>query len=260
MAGTGDRLTVDAIRNVPRIAAGDDVCALLADALAGLPEPPSAGDVLVVAQKVVSRAEDRFRHLAEVTPSIEAERLAARCDKDPRLVELILGESEAVVRARPGVLIVRHRLGHTMANAGIDRSNVAGNDDIVLLLPLDPDGWCRQMRTVLFERFALDLGVVMSDSFGRPWRVGTTGVAIGASGMPAVLDVRGRADLDGRVLEVTQIGIGDEVAAAASLLMGQAGEGVPACLVRGLKESGDAPASALVRAPEFDLFGADPTP
>jgi coenzyme F420-0:L-glutamate ligase/coenzyme F420-1:gamma-L-glutamate ligase len=260
MAAMGETLSVHALRGMPRVAEGDDLGALLIAALDGLDAPPADGDVVVVAQKVVSRAEGKFRHLSDVTASQRAEELALKCNKDPRLVELILQESQAVVRCEPGVLIVTHRTGHTMANAGIDRSNVAGDDEMVLLLPDDPDRWCVETRLRLEAHYDVRLGVLMSDSFGRPWRLGTTGVAIGASGLPALLDVRGRADLDGRVLEVTQIGVGDEVAAAASLLMGQAGEGVPVCLVRGLKESGDAPASALLRADDIDLFRrTDPT-
>jgi coenzyme F420-0:L-glutamate ligase / coenzyme F420-1:gamma-L-glutamate ligase len=255
-----DRIIVDALRGIPRIQPGDDLIRMLGDALAGTESPLEDGDVLVVAQKVVSRAENRFFHLADVTPSARATELAQACDKDPRLVELILGESASVVRCEPGVLIVTHRLGHSMANAGIDRSNVAGDDDMVLLLPEDPDGWCAEARAGLEARFGVRLGVLMSDSFGRPWRLGTTGVAIGTSGTPALVDVRGRADLDGRILEVTQIGVGDEVAAAASLLMGQAAEGVPACVVRGLKEHGEGSASDLIRPPEADLFGSTKKP
>ena len=251
-----ERLSVEAVRGIARIAPGDDLIGILGDALDAMDAPLADGDVLVVAQKVVSRAEDRFVHLSTVTPSAQAEEMAVRCDKDPRLVQLILDEAQAVVRCEPGVMIVTHRTGHSMANAGIDRSNVAGDDDMVLLLPLDPDGWCQSARVALEQRFGVRLGVIMSDSFGRPWRLGTTGVAIGASRVPALLDVRGRADLDGRVLEVTQIGIGDELAAAASLLMGQADEGVPLCVVRGLKELGDGQARDLIRPPQADLFSA----
>lgn len=252
--GAPRRLVIDALPGIPRIQPGDDLCRLLAEALARLEQPASDDDVLVVAQKVVSRAENRFRHLADIAPSARARHLATRCDKDARLVELILSESRSVLRCAPGVLIVEHRLGHCMANAGIDRSNVAGDDDLVLLLPEDPDGWCQRTRDRLRELSGVTLGVVVSDSFGRPWRLGTCGVAIGAAGVPALLDVRGRRDLDGRTLEATQIGIADELAAAASLLMGQAAEGVPACLLRGLPERGTGKARDLLRAAEHDLF------
>ncbi|MBT6276266.1 MAG: coenzyme F420-0:L-glutamate ligase [Chromatiales bacterium] len=254
MRSENKQLTITALHGLPRVQPEDDIIGMMVDSTRAHGVQPGPGDILVVAQKIVSRTQDRFRALADVVPSPEAERVATECDKDPRLVQLILDESVAVVRCGPGVLIVQHRLGHCMANAGIDRSNVAGDDDQVLLLPLDPDGWCREAHGAMSAAFGVAVGVVMSDSFGRPWRLGTTGVAIGAAGMPALLDVRGREDLDGRELEVTQIGLGDEVAAAASLLMGQAGEGIPAVWVQGLPESGDSGAASLLRPPELDLF------
>ncbi|NKC15744.1 MAG: coenzyme F420-0:L-glutamate ligase [Gammaproteobacteria bacterium] len=254
MASTARQLTVIALSGIARIQPGDDIITMMARATRAQGIVPGEGDVLVVAQKIVSRMQNRFYALADVTPTPQAQVLAERVDKDPRLVELILQESTAVLKTAPGVLIVQHRLGHCMANAGIDRSNVAGDDDQVLLLPLDPDGWCDEARRDLSATFGVDIGVVMSDSFGRPWRLGTTGVAIGAAGIPARLDVRGRQDLDGRELEVTQIGLGDEVAAAASILMGQAGEGLPACWVQGIPERGSGAAADLVRPPELDLF------
>lgn len=248
------RLIIDAVPGIGAIRPGDDLISILGDAMDAMEDSLADGDVVVIAQKVVSKAENRFFHLENVTPSARAEELALACDKDPRLVELILSEASSVVRCQPGVLIVNHRLGHTMANAGIDRSNVAGDEDIVLLLPEDPDRWCAEARENWRARFGADLGVVMSDSFGRPWRLGTTGVCIGASGVPALLDVRGRSDLEGRALEVTTIGLGDELAAAASILMGQADEGVPVCVIRGVNKREDGAARDLIRPPEADLF------
>ncbi|WP_135468073.1 coenzyme F420-0:L-glutamate ligase [Crenalkalicoccus roseus] len=245
------RLELLALPGIPLVRAGDDLAALLAAALARAGAVPDARDVLVVAQKIVSKAEGRMLDLATVTPSARARTLAAAVGKDPRLVEVILSESVRVVRARPGLLIMQHRLGFVMANAGVDRSNVAAADgaERVLLLPRDPDASAAALR----ER--LGLPVVISDSFGRPWRRGTVGVAIGAAGLPALLDLRGRPDLFGRRLEVSITGFADEIAAAASLLMGQGDEAQPAVLLRGLRwDAPPAAARALVRAPEEDLF------
>jgi coenzyme F420-0:L-glutamate ligase/coenzyme F420-1:gamma-L-glutamate ligase len=220
------------------------------------------GDALVLAQKIVSKAEGRFVDLATITPSAPAVELAAVVDKDPRLCELVLRESRGVVRAKPGVLIVEHRLGLMLANAGIDHSNVeqppgtpAGTDERVLLLPEDPDRSAAELRRRLESASGARLGVVIADSLGRPWRLGAVGVAIGCSGLPSLLDLRGTADLYGRPLRVTDVGHADQLAAAASLLLGQAGEGSPAVLVRGLPPSDrDLPAKALQRPHELDLF------
>lgn len=234
------------LTGIGEIARGDALAPILARAL---PEDAGDGAVLVVTQKIVSKAEGRFVALAGVTPSAEAERLAAIVDKDPRFVECVLAESSAVVRAAPHILITRHRLGFVMANAGIDRSNIgAGDAERVLLLPVDPDASAR----ALVE--ALGMPVVISDSFGRPWREGVVGVAIGAAGLPALVDRRGQTDRDGRVLEVTQIALADLVASAAALAAGEGDEGIPAVLVRGLRFEGENPASALVRPVEMDLF------
>ena len=197
--------------------------------------------MLVVAQKIVSKAEGRHVDLAKVRPSPQAEKLAAEVDKDPRLVEVILGESRRVVRHRPGVLIVEHRLGFIMANAGVDRSNVepqAGAEP-VLLLPRDPDAAAASLRERLIAHFRKTfprsrLGVIVTDSWGRAWRRGTVGVALGVAGLPALMDMRGKPDLFGHELRVTQTGFADEIASAASLVMGQADEARPAVLVRGL--------------------------
>jgi len=243
-----DALRLTTLPGLPLIQAGDDLAALLADALARADLSPRPGDVLALAQKVVSKAEGRSVPLASVTPSAAAWRLAAGTGKDPRLVELILAESVRVVRARPNLVIVEHRLGFVMANAGIDRSNL-GQEDHALLLPVDPDASAARLSA------RLGLAVVITDSFGRAWRRGTVGIAIGAAGLPALLDLRGRLDLFGRALQVSMTGFADEIAAAAGLVMGQGAEGWPAVLLRGLAwDAPPAPAAALLRTAEEDLF------
>jgi coenzyme F420-0:L-glutamate ligase/coenzyme F420-1:gamma-L-glutamate ligase len=241
------------LRDIPLIQSGDDLAAIILASLEQSGWALQNGDVLVMAQKVVSKAENRIVDLASVTPSPRAIELAAEVDKDPRLVELILSESKAVVRHRPGVLIVEHRLGFVMANAGIDRSNVTGGEQ-ALLLPLDPDRSAAEIRRVIAARTKTDVGVLIIDSFGRAWRNGTIGTAIGASGIPTLLDLRGRPDLYGRPLETTEVGWADELACAASLMMGQASEGRPIILVRGVTEAGEGSASDLVRPKEKDMF------
>lgn len=244
------RLTLIGIEGVPPVQPGDEVAELIAKGLAA--EPLLDGDVVVVASKIVSKAEGRFVRLADVAPSPRAVELAAVTDKDPRLVELALRESVEVVRAVPGVLLTKHRLGFTSANAGIDRSNVGGADDVVLVLPVDPDASAERIRAALGGKVA----VVISDTHGRPFRRGNVGVAIGVAGLPALVDARGTPDLFGRVLEATVIPLADAVAAAAALVTGEAAEGVPAVIVRGLRWDGEpGRASDLVRTPEEDLFG-----
>lgn len=258
MSAMGDtaRLELIAIPDLPMVVPGDDLVDLVLDRLDRIGERLIDGDVVVVAQKIVSKAEDRMVRLGEVVPSPEAESLAQRVGKDPRLVELILSESRRVVRAEPGVLIVEHRLGLVMANAGVDQSNVvAEGEPVALLLPRDPDGSAEHLRAGFHARTGRRVAVLINDSFGRPWRIGTVGVAIGSAGLPALLDQRGMQDLFGRTLRVTMVAIADEVAAAASLLMGQAAESRPVVVLRGLTIAGAAtPASALVRPSEQDLF------
>lgn len=251
------RVEVIGIPGLPMVQPGDDLGGLIAAALEAAALRPLAGDVLVVAQKIVSKAEGRMVDLATVAPSPRAREIGAETAKDPRLVEVILGESRRVVRQRLNVLITEHRLGYVMANAGVDHSNVAPADraEHVLLLPVDPDGSADQLHRRLSARFGCDVAVIINDSFGRAWRRGTAGVAIGAAGLPAVVDLRGRPDLFGRALQVSIVGFADEIAAAASLVMGQAAEAMPAVLVRGLAWSQAAnPARALVRSQEEDLF------
>lgn len=244
------------LATIGEVRPGDDLPAILADALAALDGPPRSDDVLVVTQKIVSKAEGRYVSLATVEPGPRAIELAAVTGKDPRLVELVLAESAEVVRAAPNVLITRHRNGCVMANAGIDRSNIGpGGEDRVLLLPVDGDASAGRLRAALAARFPEPPAIVISDSFGRPWRYGVVCVAIGAAGLPALIDRRGELDRDGRRLEVTQVALGDMIATAAGLATGEGAEGVPAALVRGLAwDAAPSPAHALVRPLAEDLF------
>lgn len=251
------QLTITGLKGVPLIEPGDDLGAIALEAYRATGLVPADGDVLVIAQKIVSKAEGRIVEVASVEPSKEAIALAAEVEKDPRLVEVILSESRRIVRRRPNLLIAEHRRGWVMANAGIDHSNVAPDDgsERVLLLPVDPDGSARALRQALAEACGKRLAIIISDSFGRPFRRGTVGIALGAAGLPAVIDWRGHPDLFGRKLEVTETGFADEIAAAASLVQGQADEATPIVLVRGLSWSApETPAAALVRPPEHDLF------
>jgi coenzyme F420-0:L-glutamate ligase/coenzyme F420-1:gamma-L-glutamate ligase len=245
------------LETLPLVSPGDDLAVLLGNAIDRAGWTLAASDVLVVAQKIVSKAEDRYVDLANVAPSPAAIALAAECAKDARLIEVILRESTRVVRRRTNVVIVEHRLGLVMANAGVDRSNIdpeAGTEP-VLLLPRDPDASAAALRERLLARYGTAPAVIISDSFGRPWRRGITGVAIGVAGLPAVIDMRGHPDLFGRELQATEIGYADEIASAASLLMGQADEAVPAVLLRGLTWTAPPGSGAdLVRPATEDLF------
>src|SRR5260221_4345772 len=250
-------LTIPGLKDVPLVKPGDDLAALALAAYRATELAPADGDVLVVAQKIVSKAEDRMVDVATVEPSERAIALAAAVEKDPRLVEVILSESRRIVRHRPNLLIAEHRRGWVMANAGIDHSNVAPDDgtERVLLLPLDPDGSALALQRRLAEATGKRIAIIISDSFGRPFRRVTVGIALVAAGFPALLDLRGQPDLFGRKLEVTETGFADEIAAAASLVQGQADEATPIVLVRGLSWSApEAPAAAIVRPPEHDLF------
>lgn len=251
------RLEVFAIPGLPMVQAGDDLPSMIAKALTRADMTLRDRDVIVIAQKIVSKAEGRTVDLATVTPTDEAIALAKQVEKDPRVVQVILSESVRVVRSRPNLMIMQHRLGFVMANAGVDQSNVAPSDGVqrALLLPVDPDGSAETIRARLADRFGVTLGCVINDSFGRPWRRGTAGVAIGCAGLPALIDLRGQPDLFGRILEVSIIGYADEIAACASLLQGQAAEGQPVVIVRGLDWTAPcAPIAELVRPPDEDLF------
>ena len=247
-------LTLTALPGIGEIEPGDDLAAAMGEALHRLQVKPQRNDVLVLAQKVVSKAEGRYVSLATVTVSARAAELAALTRKDARVVELVLRESVEVLRAKPDVLIVRHRLGYVMANAGIDRSNVGGSDR-VLLLPVDPDASAEALRASILARHGLQVGVIICDSFGRPWRRGVTNVALGAAGVPALLDRRGEPDRNGRRLEVTEVALADQLASAAGLLMGEGAEGRPAVLISGLTLTAPAvPAVRLIRPLAEDLF------
>jgi coenzyme F420-0:L-glutamate ligase/coenzyme F420-1:gamma-L-glutamate ligase len=249
------RLELFAIPGLPMVQAGDDLPALILAGLERAGQVLRDRDVVVIAQKIVSKAEGRTVDLADVVPSSEALKLAAEVGKDPRIVEVVLSDSVKVVRSRPNLMIMQHRLGFVMANAGVDQSNVAEADghQRALLLPLDPDGSAEAIRSALARH--ADVGVVISDSFGRPWRRGTAGVAIGSAGIPSVIDLRGQPDLFGRILEVSIIGFADEIAAAASLLQGQAAEAQPVVVVRGLTwQAPNMPVADVIRPPEEDLF------
>jgi coenzyme F420-0:L-glutamate ligase/coenzyme F420-1:gamma-L-glutamate ligase len=250
-------LRLIALPDFPQVAAGDDLADLTTEALARAGLVLRTDDVLVFAQKVISKAEGRRIDLADVVPSTRALELAQTVQKDPRLVELVLRETQRVVRSAKDVLIVEHRLGLIMANAGIDQSNVAdpSSGEFALLLPEDPDASAARLRERLRTLTGCEPGIVVSDSFGRPWRVGTVGVAIGCAGFPATLDLRGQTDLFGRPLRVTVVGHADEIASAASVLMGQASESRPVILVRGLTlRAPHQPAAALIRPSQQDLF------
>jgi coenzyme F420-0:L-glutamate ligase/coenzyme F420-1:gamma-L-glutamate ligase len=253
----GATVQLVALPGLPAIRPGDDLAEILGEALQAVDLLPQPRDVLVITHKIVSKAEGRYVRLAGVDPSSYARELAKLTGKDPALVEVILSESRDVLRCRPGLIITEHRLGLVMANAGVDRSNLPDDErgPRVLLLPKDPDATAEELASALERRFTMPLAVVITDSVGRAWRNGVVGLALGAAGLPALLDLRGRRDLDGRSLEVTQVGLADEIASAAQLLMGEADEGRPAVLVRGLTWQGEPlPAAALLREPQADLF------
>ena len=252
-------ITLTPLPGIQLIHPGDDLPKILLQALARAGIALQEGDILVLAQKIVSKAQGRLVNLATVIPSARALALAAETEKDPRLLELVLQESATVLRTRPGSIIVEHRLGFVCANAGIDHSNVAGEgnpaEEWVLLLPEDPDATALDIRGQLEAASGVHLGVLIIDSHGRAWRLGTVGVAIGLSGLPGLVDLRGRVDLFGYTLRITQVGVADELAAAASLLMGQAAEGTPVVHVRGfpypLREGS---LREILRPKDQDLF------
>lgn len=250
-------LTLFALQGIPEVRAGDAVSAHILRALDAEALSLAAGDVVVVAQKIVSKAEGRRVALDGVQPSDRARQVAAEALKDPRLMELVLQESRELVRIKPGVVIVEDRRGFIMANAGIDQSNMDPADpaETALLLPEDPDASARRLRDELMAAAGVDLGVVIIDSFGRPWRNGVTGIAIGVANVPALIDLRGRRDRVGRELRVTQVAAADELAAAASLVMGQADEGRPVVVARGFPYAlGPGTIRDVLRPRDQDLF------
>jgi coenzyme F420-0:L-glutamate ligase/coenzyme F420-1:gamma-L-glutamate ligase len=253
----GRHIVLTAVPGIPLIEPGDDIGAIVLESLKRASIVPRDSDVLVIAQKIMSKAEGRYINLRDVVASERAITLAATVGKDPRLIEVILSESQDVVRYAKGVLIVTHRLGFVVANAGVDQSNIdhPDGDERALLLPSNPDASCAALKARLDAAFNADLGIVINDSFGRPWRNGVVGVALGAAGLPSLVSLVGAPDLFGRALRVTEVALADELAAAASLVMGQADDGLPVVHVRGL--AWDAPvrnAAALLRPKEQDLF------
>lgn len=250
-------LALFALKNFPLVAPGDDLAALITDSLTSNQLTLEDGDILVLAQKIVSKAENRYRELASVTPSAEAKRYSGETGKDPRLVELVLQESKRVLRHRTGVMVVEHQLGFVHANAGIDQSNLPDNADSerCLLLPENPDASAEQLRAALSGVSGKRIGIIINDSFGRAWRLGTCGVAIGVAGFEPLLDQRGDCDLFGRTLAITVVGLADEIAAAASLVQGQAGQATPVVIVRGVDwQPAAGGIDALLRNPDEDMF------
>ena len=253
-------LTLTPLPGIPLLQPGDDLAAIVLSALQRARHPLAGWRYPGVRPEGLSPKPRGGRvNLVGITPSARAAELAAQIDKDPRLIELILRESNAVLRTRPGTIIVEHRLGFVCANAGIDHSNVAGEGDNqeewVLLLPEDPDASAARLRADLEAASGVRLGVLIIDSHGRAWRLGTVGVAIGVSGLPGLVDLRGKADLFGYNLRITQVGVADELAAAASLVMGQAAEGTPVVHVRGFPYPlREAALSELIRPADQDLF------
>ena len=244
-----------AIPGIPLIQPGDDILAMILKAAAAAGLALQDGDVLVISSKIVAKAEGRQVQLADVIASPEAQELAEETGKDPRLVELVLREAVLVSRKRRGVLVTQNRLGFVSANSGLDQSNIEGGGNAALLLPIDPDKSAAAIRAGLKATCNVEVAVVISDTHGRPFRVGNVGVAIGVAGLPAVKDLRGRIDLYGRTLEVTQQAYADQVASAAHLLCGEADEGYPAILIRGIDVTGTPGLAAdLNRLPENDLY------
>ena len=253
----GQRLELIALENFPLVQPGDDLGQLLIESLASNDLMLQAGDVLVIAQKIVSKAEGRYVRLADVEASPEAIALAAKAAKDPRQVELILQESREVIRVRPGVIIVEHRNGYVHANAGIDKSNIPNqpDDPQVLLLPLDPDASAESLRERLSENAGISVQVIINDSTGRAWRNGTVGIAIGTAGLEPLRTQIGERDMFRNVLEVTEPAEADELAAAASLVMGQSTQARPVVLARGAELlTSEAGSGGLIRDRDLDLF------
>jgi len=252
-------LTLTSLQHIPLIRQNDDLADIVVKSLESNNITIEDNDILVFAQKVVSKAEGRAVNLVTVAPSQAAIDLARQTEKDPRVVQLIFQESNEVVRTRVGTIIVEHKLGFVCANAGIDHSNVAGVGDSaeewVLLLPADPDRSAEKIRSHIQSKTGKQIGVLIIDSHGRAWRNGTVGVAIGVAGMPALEDLRGRPDLFDFTLRITQVGAADELAAAASLVMGQAAEGTPVVHVRGFPYPlREASLKELIRPKDQDLF------
>lgn len=252
-------LHLTALTGIPLIRSGDDLPKIIQSSLRRHPIEPADNDILILGQKIVSKAEGRTVDLRTVRPSVRAQEIANMAEKDARVVELVLSESLQILRVRPGTIIVQHRLGFVCANAGIDHSNVGGDggglENFVLLLPRDPDRSAANIRTALENDSGKRLGVMIIDSHGRAWRLGTVGTSIGLSGLPPLVDERGWKDLFGYTLRSTVVGVADELAAAASLVMGQAGEGTPIIHARGFPYPlGNGSVKDIIRPTAEDLF------
>ena len=254
---TAQPISIWPLEGLPQVQPGDDLARLLVAAIERTGLVPQGGDILVVTSKIVAKAQGRFVALSTVEPGDRAREICALTGRDARLVQVILDEAREVLRVSPHVIVVETHGGLILANAGIDQSNLDARDhgERVLLLPEDPDRVAAHLKTTLDARFQADLGIVLSDSVGRPWRLGTVGIAIGAAGIPSLWDRRGEADLAGRKLEVTEVAFADSVAAAAVLAMGEGAEGRPSALVRGFRQNARSrPASDLLRPKHMDLF------
>lgn len=253
------QLAFTALPDLPLIREGDDLVPLILEGMQRAGLVTEDGDVFIIAQKIVSKAEGRLTYLPEVKPSPEALQLAEETGKDPRVLEVILSESRSILRKREGLIVVEHRLGFVCANAGIDRSNVRGeygeHEDWVLLLPEDPDRSALQLKHELEHQAGRQVAVLIIDSHGRAWRMGTAGVCIGAAGFPSLLDLRGEPDLFDVTLKSTEVGLADEIASGASALMGQANEGRPVIHLRGLPYPlREGSCNEIIRPREQDLF------
>ena len=252
-----DQIVLTALSDIPSVGPGDDITTIVVTALERTSIVLEPGDVIVITHKIVSKAEDRYVDLEEIIPSEYARCLADEVGKDPRLVEVILSESNEVVRKNKGILVTEHRLGFVVANAGVDSSNIDHIEGLsrVLLLPTDPDCICSEIRNRIQTEAGVCVGIIINDSHGRAWRNGTVGLALGSSGIPALLDLRGYPDIFGADLKTTQVGLADEIAAAASLLMGKGNEMRPVVHVRGLPYPlSEGKASDLLRNKQEDLF------
>ncbi|MDB5653639.1 MAG: Coenzyme gamma-glutamyl ligase [Tardiphaga sp.] len=250
-------ITYTALPDIPLVQPGDDIAAIVATGLAAAGLVLQDGDIIVIAQKIISKSENRYVNVADMVPSAQALQLAELTGKDARHIEAVLSESTEVLRAKKNVMIVAHRLGYVMANAGIDESNIAHVDEagLVLLLPVDPDKSCAELKAALDAAFNVSVGVMINDSFGRAWRNGVVGVALGAAGIASLQNLIGSPDLFGRAMKVTEVAIGDELAAAASLAMGQGAEGTPIVHVRGFRSAApENDAAALIRPKHMDMF------
>ena len=253
-----DAMRLFAVPELPLIEPGDDLAALIVDRLAATGESLQAGDIVVIAQKVVSKAEGRLVRLADVKPGRQAEEIAATVGKDARVVQVVLDDSNAILRVRRGLVVVEQRSGWVCANAGVDRSNVQpeGADEYLALLPQDADGSATYLRQRLTDLAGVELAVIVNDSHGRAWRIGTVGVCIGCAGLPPVWNQRGLHDLFGYELVASEECIADELAAAASLIMGQSDEGRPVVIIRGYRmpDVPPAPARTIQRPADMDAF------